>query len=108
MASGVLDVRLSGQLPDGVRSLGELLCNGIRSGSVQPFRTRILDQTGTLRCDGHASLTPEEIVSMDWFCNNVEGSIPAFDQLRPEYADTVRVLGLCRESLLPEAEGGLL
>ena len=45
---------------------------------------------------------------MDWFCNNVEGSIPAFDQLRPEYADTVRVLGLCRESLLPEAEGGLL
>ena len=108
MASGVLDVHLSEQLPDGVRSLGELLCDGIRSGSIQPFRTRILDQEGTLRCDGHASLTPEEIVSMDWFCNNVEGSIPAFDQLRPEYADTVRVLGLCRESLLPEAEGGLL
>ncbi len=106
MASGVLDVHLSEQLPDGVRSLCQLLCDGIRGGSVQPFRTRILDQAGTLRCDGHASLTPEEIVSMDWFCDNVEGSIPAFDQLRPEYADTVRVLGLRRESLLPETEGG--
>ena len=55
-----------------------------------------------------ATLTPEEIVSMDWFCDNVEGSIPPFDRLRPEYTETVRVLGLCREALLPEAEGGQL
>ena len=31
-----------------------------------------------------------------------------YDQLRPEYAETMRVLGLYRKKLLPEAEGGQL
>ena len=65
MASGVLDVKLSDLLPDGVQSLGQILKEGICDGSIQPFRTRIFDQHGELRNDGSHTLSPEEILSMD-------------------------------------------
>ena len=108
MASGVLDVKLSDLLPDGVQSLGQILKEGICDGSIQPFRTRMFDQHGELRNDGSHTLSPEEILSMDWFCDNVDGCIPDFSLLRPEHGETVRVLGLYRDSLLPEAGGGQL
>jgi len=85
-----------------------MLGNGIRSGSILPFQTRIYDQNGNLRNNGQQSLTPEEILSMDWFCDNVEGSIPDFESLLPDHTETVRVLGVYRDQLLPEAEGGRL
>lgn len=108
MASGVLDVHLSDSLPEGTRSLGEILKNGILSGAVFPFAAPILDRDGTVRNDGSRRFTPDEILSMDWFCDNVEGEIPDFESLLPEYTETVRVLGLHRYRLLPEAEGGQL
>ena len=107
MASGVIDVQWSDQLPSGVRGLGEILKSGITRGTVAPFRMRIADQNGILRNDGSNDLTPEEILTMDWFCDNVEGQIPEFDQLRPVSRETVRALGLYRQSLpqlAPETE----
>ena len=108
MASGVLDVHLSKYLPDGVAGLGRILRTGICNGSLQPFRMRIFDQSGTLRNDGEHSFSPDEIVSMDWFCDNVVGRVPDYEELRPEYAETMHILGLYRKKLLPEAEGGQL
>jgi basic membrane lipoprotein Med (substrate-binding protein (PBP1-ABC) superfamily) len=107
MASGVIDVQWSDQLPSGVQGLGEILKSGITRGTVAPFRMRITDQNGILRNDGSNDLTPEEILTMDWFCDNVEGQIPEFDQLRPVSRETVRALGLYRQSLpqlAPETE----
>ncbi len=108
MASGVLDVHLSKYLPDGVSALGRILIDGIRKGSIQPFRMKITDQNGVLRSKGEDSFSPDEIISMDWFCENVDGRIPDYEELRPEYAETMHVLGLYRKKLLPEAEGGQL
>ncbi len=108
MASGVLDVHLSDSLPDGVYALGDFLRHGIRNGLIPPFRMRFRDQAGELRNDGSRCFTPDEIMAMDWFCDNVDGTIPAFEELRPEYTETVRTLGLYRQKLLPEAEGGQL
>ena len=50
-----------------------------------------------------SGFSPEEILAMDWLCDNVDGSLPPFEQLRPESRDTVRALGLYRESIPPEA-----
>ena len=108
MASGLLDVHLSTFLPNGVSGLGRILMTGIRNGTVRPFHLRIVDQNGVVRNDGERSFTPDEIVSMNWFCENVEGRIPDYEELRPEYAETMHVLGLYRKKLLPEAEGGQL
>ncbi len=102
--SGVLDVQLDPSLPDGMHTLGQLLKDGIAGRSIEPFRTRILDQNGVLRNDGSRDFTPEELMTMDWFCRNVEGRIPAFDELRPVSRELVRVLGLYRDELPPETE----
>lgn len=108
MASGVLDVHLSKHLPDGVGCLGQILRDGICSGSIHPFCSRIVDQNGVVRNDGEHPFTPDEIISMDWFSENVDGRIPDYEELRPEYAETMHILGLYRKKLLPEAEGGQL
>lgn len=104
MNSGVIDVQLSDALPDGVHSLAEILKQGISSGSIDPFRSRILDQEGVLRNDGSRSMNPEEIMTMDWLCSNVDGSIPGFEQLKPQSRDLVRLLGVYRDSIPPEKE----
>ena len=104
MKSGVIDVQLSDTLPDGVRSLAEILKQGIIDGTVEPFYTRIVDQDGRERNDGNRPLTPEEIMNMDWLCDNVDGSIPGFDQIIPRARNTVRLLGIYRDSIPPEKE----
>ena len=102
--SGVLDVQLGEDLPDGVCSLGWILKNGVTDGSIAPFRTRILDQNGFERNNGLRDLSPEEILTMDWLCDNVDGEIPPFEQLTPVSKEIVRLLGLYREKLPPEKE----
>lgn len=99
MDSGVIDVRLSDALPDGVRSLAMLLKRGLTEGSVNPFRSRILDQNGVLRCTGEESLSPEALMRMDWLCDNVDGEIPGFEELLPGSREMVRLLGLYRDDL---------
>lgn len=104
MDSGVTDVQLSPSLPDGVRSLADILKKGIVSGEVSPFRTRIIDQNGVVRCDGTRELSAEEIMRMDWFCDNVDGELPPFDTLLPRSQGLVRLLGIYRNELPPEKE----
>ena len=105
MDSGVLDVHFAPGLPDGVYSLGRMLKMGVTARSVLPFQTRIVDRDGTLRNDGTRDFTPEELIKMDWFCENVEGSIPGFEELRLGSRDLVRTQGLYRKYLLPEIGG---
>jgi len=45
-------------------------------------------------CDGELELSAGEIMGMDWLCDNVEGSIPALEQLRPESVELARLLGI--------------
>lgn len=104
MDSGVVDVRLSDSLPDGVRSLAEILKKGIVSGTLDPFRTRIVDQIGVCRCTGEGSLNPEELMRMDWLCDSIDGRIPTFEELLPGSREMVRLLGLYREDLKPVTE----
>ena len=108
MDSGVIDVQLSQELPEGVKRMALLLKNAIISRQFDPFGCRIYDQEGNLRCDGQTPLTPEEIVRMDWLCMGVEGFIPEFDALLPMSRSIVRLLGLYRDKIPPESEGVLL
>ena len=104
MASGVVDVKLSEELPAGVTKLAEILREEILDGSLDPFRARITDRSGRLRCDGETALTPEEIMHMDWLCDNVDGEIPGYDELLPRSQGLVRLLGIYRESLAPQKQ----
>ena len=97
MDSGVIDVQLSDSLPAGVKSLAEILKRGIVSGDISPFMTRIVDQNGVLRNDGGRRFTAEEVMGMDWFCDNVDGCMPSIEQLRPESVELAKILGIKRE-----------
>ncbi len=104
MDTGVTDVQLSPSLPDGVHTLADILKKGLVSGAVTPFSTRIIDQNGILRCDGKQELSAEEIMRMDWLCDNVDGTLPSFDELLPRSQGLVRLLGIYRNTLPPEKE----
>lgn len=102
MSSGVIDVRFSDALPDGVLHLAKILRKGIIDGSIDPFCRLIRDQSGAIRNNGDGWFSPEEILHMDWLCDNVDGSIPDFDHLLPMSRPMVRLLGVYRDSIPPE------
>ena len=99
MASGVIDVKLSPALPEGIRRLAEHLCADLRGGFFEPFRCRILDQSGRLCNDGSRSFTTDELMRMDWLCENVHGRIPQISDLRPEATDTAKIMSLEKDRM---------
>ena len=104
MDSGVIDVTLSDRLPDGLRSMAEILKKGLRSGSIDPFLRRIVAQDGTVKNDGSHTFTPDELLHMDWLCDNVDGVIPAFNEIEPFAQPMVRELGIYRDQLPAQKE----
>ena len=104
MDSGVIGVNLSDKLPEGVRQMAKLLEKGLREGTLDPFKRRIIAQDGTVKNDGTASLAPEELLHMDWLCENVIGTIPTFDEILPISQNMVRELGLYRDHIPTEKE----
>ena len=102
MHSGVVDLKLSENLPEGVRTLAHILQNGIQSGSIQPFCRLIRTQDGREVNDGSRNLTMEEILKMDWLCDRVDGCLPAYEELLPVARPTVRRLGINSHLIPPE------
>ncbi|MCC8045070.1 MAG: BMP family ABC transporter substrate-binding protein [Clostridiales bacterium] len=78
MSSGVVDVICSQNLPIGTKRLVDLLKNTISAGEFNPFSGTLYSQTGIVKtqADWGDSLTPEQIVKMDWLAENVVGAIP--------------------------------
>ena len=94
MSSGVIDVALASELPEGIQVLAQMLRNALKSGLLDPFARKIIDQQGTVRNDGTRTLSAQELLQMDWLCENVEGSFPTYDELLPQATPMVDLLGL--------------
>ncbi len=105
MDSGVIGVNLSDKLPEGTRQMANLLEQGLRESTLDPFLRRIVAQDGTVKNDGTHRFTPQELLRMDWLCSNVIGRIPAFEEILPVSQNMVRELGLYRDSIPAEKEG---
>ncbi len=94
MDSGVIDVMFSRELPEGVGVLARMLKEELRSGKLDPFARRIMDQQGTIRNDGKGTFTPMELLEMDWLCENVEGSFPLYENVLPVSRTMIDCLGI--------------
>lgn len=94
MSSGVIDVTLSESLPEGVRVLAEVMKGGIRNGTLDPFKRRIVDQQGIVRNDGSKGLEPMELMHMDWLCENVIGGFPKYEDILPDARAMVDLIGV--------------
>lgn len=90
----MIDVTLSEELPEGVKRLAMLLREGLRRGTIDPFCRRILAQDGSVKNEGDRGFTPEELLDMDWLCENVTGSIPKYEELLPYSRGMVKLLGV--------------
>ena len=99
MDSGVIGVKLGDKLPAGVETLAKVLREGICNKEIYPFRRKLVSQDGTIQSDGSRRFRPEELLGMDWLCDNVIGSIPTFDQILPVSQPIVRQLGIYRDEL---------
>ena len=102
MKNGTVDIQLSDQLPEGVRTMAEILIRQLQSGELDPFARKIVTQDGTVINDGDRNLTADEILRMNYLCHNVEGRIPGFDELLPMAKPMVRELGLYKEEIPAE------
>lgn len=104
MDSGVIGLNLSDKLPEGVRKLAELLQQAVTEGSLDPFARRIVAQDGTVKNDGSQIFAPEQLLRMDWLCDNVVGEIPPYREIVPMSRAMVRELGIYRNEISPEKE----
>ena len=103
MSAGVVEFICSNNLPQGVEKLAELLKNTISEGIYSPFkgpfytkRREVIDQNGK-------GLTFEQIITMDWLAENVEGSIPLLGELSEEAKATVESAGAAVHTAEEEA-----
>ena len=73
---------------------------------MRNYRSRYRRRAG--RNDGSLWYTADEILSMDWLCDCIDGSIPTYDELLPMARPLARLLSVYRDSIPPEKEGTLL
>ncbi len=94
MSAGVVDVEYAAVLPEGTRRLADYLRESIRREVCNPFLTPLRAQDGTCIGEGQQTLSLEQIIAMDYLVDNVEGSIPAYEELSPLGQSTVDMAGV--------------
>lgn len=105
MDSGVIDIDLSDKLPEGVRSLANLLSRGIGGKHIDPFDRKIIAQDGSVKNTAGSTFTMDQLIHMDWLCDNVIGSIPPYEEILPMSQNMVRELGIYKDSIPLQEEG---
>ena len=79
LASDVVDLVWTEHLPEGTKALANMIKNGIKNRSIDPFARKIISQNGEIRNDGTKNLSPEEILTMDWLSENIIGCFPELE-----------------------------
>lgn len=97
MSEGVIDVICSKYLPIGTKRLVELLKSTICSDVFNPFSGILYSQTGIVADDPNSSLSPEEIMTMDWLADNVIGRIPDKAELNEQAEPVINQQGVKKE-----------
>ena len=74
-----------------------MLKSSIINGQLSVFTGPIYDQEGNLRVQEGETLSPVQIVQMDWLVDNVIGSIPKNEDLNEEARALSQVVGVLKE-----------
>lgn len=97
MSAGVIDVICSKNIPAETKRLMELLKQSIVSQQFSPFSGILYSQNGMVQGDPKRSLTPEEIITMDWLAENVVGIIPKTEDLQEQAKPVTLQQGVNKE-----------
>lgn len=105
MDTGLIDIDLSDKLPQGIRMMADILRKGIVDHTIDPFARRIVAQDGTVKnMDSTTTFTTDELLHMDWLCENICGTIPTYEEVLPMSKNMVRELGVHREDIPAQKE----
>lgn len=108
ISNGVIDMELTDHIPEGIKTLAKTLKEGFHSGNLDPFDRMVVSQDGTVRNDGSKRIGPEDVLTMDWLCDNVIGVIPDFESLSDKGKAITRLQGIYRDRIPPMKESVLL
>lgn len=94
LSSDILDVITSRKFYPDTDKLIRLLRQSIIQGTFDPFTGPLYSQNGTQKVSIDQQLTPVEIITMDWLCENIMGRIPTLDDFSPQARHIVRLQGI--------------
>lgn len=105
LSSGVVDVRLGREIPEQTVKLLALFKSAIMNGSFSPFtgpirttQSRVINpeedrgKSTELRTEME-TLQAEEIASIDWLYENIDGKIPGMDELTDSGKRLAKLMG---------------
>ena len=97
-SADVLDLICAPDLPEGTKKLAEEFVHFLTWGVYHPFRGVLVDQNGV--CHGNKDQIPDaqEIATMDWLLENVEGEIPVKSKLSDPAQELVSLQGILEET----------
>lgn len=94
MSAGVIDVILSGHLSYYSQKLVETFKQGIINDTFRPFDGELRGQDGEVILEAGKTLGNDEIVRMSWLNDNVEGYVPAMEELTEAGKQAVLIGGM--------------
>ncbi|MBO4459694.1 MAG: BMP family ABC transporter substrate-binding protein [Clostridiales bacterium] len=95
MASGVIDINLcNDNIPYSTRKMIEGLRRCITADSINPFEGELRSQTGVIKDPDSPRLSNSDIINMNWLNDNIEGTIPSFEELTEKAQMTVKANGI--------------
>lgn len=97
MSAGVIDMIWSASIDYGTRRLLETVRNAICNWDFHPFANIICDQDGNTHGTPDKPMSLQEIITMNWLCENIIGRIPAIEELMEEARKVVKLRGTNKE-----------
>ena len=94
LSSNAVQVSCSERVPASTRRLISMLERMIITKQLSVFTGPIYDQEGVLRVKEGESMTPIQIVQMDWLVSNVVGSIPRMEEMNAEAQALTKISGV--------------
>jgi basic membrane lipoprotein Med (substrate-binding protein (PBP1-ABC) superfamily) len=94
LSSDIVDVITSRKFYADTDKLIRLLRQSIIQGTFDPFTGPLYSQNGTLQVKADQKLSPVEIITMDWLCENISGNIPRPEDFPPHLQQIVRLQGI--------------
>ncbi len=91
ISGNIVDLIMSSNLPEGVRTLVEMVRKEIFEESFHPFQGEIIDQDGIVMSKKGEMLSPEQIITMDWYVNNVFGQVPKLENMTEEAKELLQM-----------------
>ena len=103
MSSGVIDIYQCDTIPYETLKLVSIMRKGMTADVINPFDGELRSQDGIVKDALSPKLDNEQIINMNWLCDNVVGSIPTFDELTESAQKAVLANGM---PIINDAENG--